>query len=123
MKRINNVDELKKLRDQLAPTMGMRENAPQNIQVNIQMEECGIEAGARGVVTAICKEVDKLGLCTVTVAQTPCDKSLCSEAPVVEVIFPDKDKVTYVKMDAQKAARVVTEHVAGGAPVAEYVKA
>ena len=81
------------------------------------------EAGAREVVTAICQEVDKLKLANITVAQTPCDKALCAEAPVVEVLFPGKDKVTYVKMDTQKAARVVSEHVAGGKPVSEYAKA
>jgi len=123
MKKISNLDELKKLRDQLAPTMGMREDAPQNIWVNVQMEECGIEAGAPKVVTAICEEVDKLKLANITVAQTPCNKDLCSESPVVEVIIPGKDKVTYVKMDPQKAARVVAEHVAGGKPVSEYAKA
>ena len=123
MKRISNLNELKQLRDQLAPTMGMREDAPENVWINVQMEECGIEAGAPKVVTALCEEIDKLKLANVTVAQTSCDKDLCKDSPVVEVIFPGKDKVTYVNMDSQKVARVVSEHVVGGKPVSEYIKA
>ena len=32
----------------------------------------------------------------------------------------DKEKVTYVKMNAEKAKEVVERHLKGGAPVTEY---
>ena len=34
--------------------------------------------------------------------------------------MPGQDKVTYVKMTPDKVARVVSEHIIGGKPVAEY---
>ena len=54
-----------------------------------------------------------------TVTQTGCI-GICQYEPVVEVFAPGKDKVTYVKMTPEKVARVVSEHILGGVPVAEY---
>ena len=38
----------------------------------------------------------------------------------IEVLEAGKEKVTYIKMDAEKAKRVVEEHLKGGKVVAEY---
>ena len=40
--------------------------------------------------------------------------------PVVEVFAPGKEKVTYVKMTAEKAEKVLKEHIKGGKVVEEY---
>ena len=45
---------------------------------------------------------------------------ICQYEPIVEVTMPGQDKVTYVKMTAEKAARVVEEHLCGGHAVTEY---
>ena len=66
------------------------------------------------------EEIEKNGLENVTVAQTGCI-GICQYEPVVEVFEDGKDKVTYVKMTADKAKRVVAEHLKGGKPVEEYV--
>ena len=44
------------------------------------------------------------------------------ERPIeaAEVFVPGEQKVTYVKMTAEKAARVVEEHIVGGNVVKEY---
>ena len=55
----------------------------------------------------------------VTVTQTGCI-GICQYEPVVEVFEAGKEKVTYVKMTAEKAKRVVEEHLKGGKPVSEY---
>ena len=54
-----------------------------------------------------------------TIAQTGCI-GICQYEPVVEVFEPGREKVTYVKMTPEKAARVVAEHLINGKPVAEY---
>ena len=42
--------------------------------------------------------------------------------PVVEVFEGGlENKTTYVKMDPEKAKRVVEEHIKGGKPVSEYM--
>jgi NADP-reducing hydrogenase subunit HndB len=53
------------------------------------------------------------------VTQTGCI-GICKLEPIVEIVVPGQEKVTYVKMTAEKAARIVTEHLVNGKPVAEY---
>lgn len=89
-------------------------------RVVVGMATCGIAAGARPVLLAILDEVKKLGLGDVSVVQTGCI-GVCRLEPIVEVIRPGEEKVTYIKMDAEKAKKVVDEHVAGGRVCDEYV--
>ena len=83
------------------------------------MATCGIAAGARPVLNAFVEEVAKRGLQNVMVTQTGCI-GICQYEPVVEVIEPGKDKVTYVKMTPEKAVRVVNDHLVNGNVVTEY---
>ena len=53
------------------------------------------------------------------VTQTGCI-GICQYEPVVEVVTPGHDKVTYVKMTAEKVARVVNDHLVNGNVVTEY---
>ncbi len=79
-----------------------------------------IVAGARPVLNAFVEEINKEGLFDkVTVTQTGCI-GICQFEPVVEVYTPDNEKVTYVKMTAEKVKRVVSEHIKGGNIVSEY---
>ena len=100
----------------------LREGAGE-IRVVVGMATCGIAAGARPVLSAFVEEVAKAELASkVTVSQTGCI-GICQFEPVVEVYEADKEKVTYVKMTAEKAKRVVEEHIKGGKIVAEYTLA
>ena len=65
------------------------------------------------------EEIAKRQLSNVKVTMTGCI-GLCKLEPIVEIVDPSGDKVTYVKMDAQKAARVVAEHLVNGKIVSEY---
>ena len=55
----------------------------------------------------------------VVVSQTGCI-GVCRLEPIAEVFIPGQEKVTYVKMDAEKAKRVVAEHLVNGNIVTEY---
>ena len=59
------------------------------------------------------------GLENVTVTQTGCI-GICQYEPVVEVVVPGEEKVTYVKMDAEKAIKVVNDHLVNRNVVTEY---
>ncbi len=60
------------------------------------------------------------GLATkVSVTQTGCI-GLCQYEPIVEVYEKDKEKVTYIKMTAEKAKEVVEKHLKGGKVIGEY---
>ena len=89
-------------------------------RVVVGMATCGIAAGARPVLSAFVNEVNKAGLTDkVTVTQTGCI-GICQYEPVVEIYEEGKEKVTYVKLDADKAVEIVEKHLKGGKIVTEY---
>ena len=116
---MKSLAELQALRDQMKDQMGIRHDAKDNIRVVVGMATCGIAAGARPVLQRLTEEVAKRGLKNVTVAQTGCI-GICQYEPVVEIMEPGKEKVTYVKMTAEKAAQVVANHLVNGNVMTEY---
>lgn len=112
--------ELAAIRDKMKEKIALRENSGE-IRVVVGMATCGIAAGARPVLGTFVEEVNKAGLGgKVMVSQTGCI-GICQYEPVVEVFEAGKEgKITYVKMDSDKAKRVVEEHLKGGKVVAEY---
>ena len=116
---MKSLQELMAIRDQMKDKVAIR-NGSGDIRVVVGMATCGISAGARPVLNAFVEEVTAAGLADkVTVTQTGCI-GICQYEPVVEIFEDGKDKVTYVKMDADKAKRIVEEHLKGGKPVDEY---
>ena len=116
---MKSLAELAALREKMKNKVVMRESEG-NIRVSVGMATCGIAAGARPVLNTLVQGVAQEGLTDkVTVTQTGCI-GICQYEPVVEVYEPGKDKVTYVKMDEEKAKRVVAEHLKGGKVVTEY---
>jgi NADP-reducing hydrogenase subunit HndB len=89
------------------------------IRVVVGMATCGIAAGARPVLKALVDEVAKRNVQHVSVTQTGCI-GMCQYEPIVEIFEPGKEKVTYVQMTAEKAQKVVAEHLVNGKPVVEY---
>ncbi len=83
------------------------------------MGTCGIAAGARAVVNAFTEEIARLDLRGVTVAQTGCAGD-CKKEPVVVVLVPGQEKITYVNMTEEKVARVVSDHIVNGNVVTEF---
>ena len=116
---MKSLAELQAIRSKMKESIGFCGDNSDQIRVVVGMATCGIAAGARPVLTALTDEIAKRGLTNVTVTQTGC-VGICQFEPVVEVYQPGKDKITYVKMTAEKAVEVVAEHLAGGKPVADY---
>ena len=116
---MKSLAELQALRDKVKSNMGIRADDSGNTRVVVGMATCGIAAGARPVLAAFTDEVARRGVSNVTIAQTGCI-GICQYEPVVGVFEPGREKVTYVKMTPEKAARVVAEHLINGKPVAEY---
>ena len=116
---MKSLAELQAIKDKMQGKVALREGSGDK-RVVVGMATCGIAAGARPVLNAFVEQVNAAGLAaTVTVTQTGCI-GICQYEPVVEVFEAGKEKVTYVKMTADKVARVVEEHLKGGNPVAEY---
>lgn len=116
---MKSLAELQALRDKMKSSMGIRGDDNNNIRVVIGMATCGIAAGARPVLAAFTNEVAKRQIQNVTVSQTGCI-GMCMFEPIVEVMEPGKEKVTYVHMTPEKAVRVVADHLVNGHVVAEF---
>ena len=116
---MKSLAELQAIRDKARASVNLRENAEAGTRVLVGMATCGIAAGARPVLNAFVEEVAKRNLKDIMVTQTGCI-GICQYEPVVEVIQPGKEKVTYVKMTADKVARVVSDHLVNGNVVTEY---
>ncbi len=116
---MKSLAELAAIRDKMKDKVILREGT-NDLRVVVGMATCGIAAGARPVLNAFVEGVNNAGLNDkVTVTQTGCI-GICQFEPVVEIFEAGKEKVTYVKMSAEKAERVINEHLKGGNIVAEY---
>ena len=116
---MKSLAELAAIRERMKDKVVLREGQG-DIRVVVGMATCGIAAGARPVLSAFVEGVANAGLSDkVTVTQTGCI-GICQYEPVVEVFEAGKEKVTYVKMTADKAKEVIEKHLKGGSPVAEY---
>lgn len=116
---MKSLAELQAIRDKMKNSMNVRSDETDKVRVVVGMATCGIAAGARPVLNAFTDEVAKRGLANVAVTQTGCI-GICQYEPVVEIYTPDGTKTTYVKMTAEKVARVVSDHIVNGNVVSEY---
>ena len=110
---------LQAIRNRMIEQVNMRKDDNIDTRIVVGMATCGIAAGARPVMLEFVEELKRRGLENVTVAQTGCI-GMCRLEPMVEVYVKDQEKVTYVHMNPEKVARVVTEHIVNGRPVDEY---
>ena len=116
---MKSIAELQAIKEKMKNKVVLREGTNAT-RVVVGMATCGIAAGARPVLNTFVEEVNALGLMdTVTVSQTGCI-GLCQYEPIVEIYEAGKEKVTYVKVDADKAKRIANEHLNGGKVVVEY---
>ena len=91
-----------------------------DIRIVVGMATCGIAAGARPVLDTLLEEVGKRNLHNVKITQTGC-VGMCRLEPIVEVYEPDGNKVTYVKVNPEKAVKIVAEHIVNGNVCKEFV--
>ena len=116
---MKSLAELAAIKEKMQNKVVLREGSSET-RVVVGMATCGIAAGARPVLNAFVEGVNANGLTDkVAITQTGCI-GICQYEPVVEVYEDGKEKVTYVKLDAQKAAEIVEKHLKGGQVVEEY---
>lgn len=116
---MKSLEELKAIREKMQGQIGIRNESSDQTRVIVGMATCGIASGARPVLTALADAVQNKGLTNIAVIQTGCI-GLCQFEPIVEVLEPGKDKVTYVKMTPEKAMEVVENHLIRGQVIQKY---
>ena len=116
---MKSLAELEQIRKQTLAKVNLRKEDDDSIRVVIGMATCGIAAGARPVMKSIMDEIEKRNIANCYVTQTGCIGH-CRLEPIVEVYLPGSEKITYVKMDAEKAVKIVNETIVNGKVVNEY---
>lgn len=116
---MKSLEELRAIREKMQGQVGIRSESEAGTRVIVGMATCGIASGARPVLTTLSDAVLNNKLEKVTVTQTGCI-GLCQYEPIVEVLEPGKEKVTYVKMNPEKALEIVEKHLIRGQVVVEY---
>ncbi len=118
MNQIKSLADLQAIKEKMAHKLQLQGDGAGETRVVVGMATCGIAAGARPVLKAVMDKVAEKKLTNVSVTQTGCI-GICRLEPIVEIL-EDGKKTTYVKMDPEKAAKVVEEHLAGHRVVEEF---
>jgi len=116
---VKSLEELAKIRERAKQAIAAREGEAET-KIIVGMGTCGIAAGAREVMAAILDELGKRNLAGITVTQTGC-VGLCDKEPLVDVVKPGGPKVSYGRVDEERARRIVAQHVVNDQVIGEWV--
>ena len=120
---MKTLEELKAIRERMQSQVSMREEDHSRTRVLVGMATCEIASGARPVLNKLADLVQENNMTDrIAVTQTGCI-GLCQFEPIVEVLEPGKEKVTYIKMTPEKAEEVFKEHLVSGHVLQNYTLA
>jgi NADP-reducing hydrogenase subunit HndB len=119
MPAIKSLDELRRIKEE---ALKKREAAQSTgrVQITVPMGTCGIAAGARQTMKAILDFIEKESLSDVVIRQTG-NSGLDEWEPIVKVAVAGQPEVTYGKVTADKAERIMRQHVMQEKVIAEFV--
>lgn len=120
MKKLK-IGDLEKIREKVRRTSMLRQDKSR-AKVTVHMGTCGIAAGAREVLSALLKEIEKKKLKDVIVTTSGC-AGLCSREPMATVEITGKPPVKYVDLTTAKIKEILNEHIIKGNIVNEYALA
>lgn len=120
MKKLK-IGDLEKIREKVRRTAVIRKGKSR-AKITVHMGTCGIAAGARDILSALLKEIEKKKLDDVIVTTSGC-AGLCSREPMATVEIKNKPPVKYVDLTPQKINRILNEHILKGNIVNEYALA
>jgi (2Fe-2S) ferredoxin len=110
-----NLEQLKMLKDKAQRQVSLREGG-KKYRVVISMGTSGIAAGAREVMKTMLDEIEKRGIDDVEVRVTG-EHGLENIEPVVTIEEAGGEQTTYAQLDAEKAKKIVSEHLQKGKKV------
>lgn len=117
---MKTLEELKEIRERFKGQIDLRRESHSHIQVIVGMSKEGIANGAREVLITLSSLVQTEGLADKIAVTQSGYLELSPYEPVVEVIAPGEEKVTYIHMTAEKAAEVFKSHLIDGNAIQTY---
>jgi len=112
------IEDLAKIQEAARYKIALRQGAGR-VRINVHMGTCGIAAGARGILTAVMKEIEARNLHDVIVTNSGC-AGLCSQEPMMTIeVLGEPAPVKYVLLTPEKITKIIDMHVLKGQVVRE----
>lgn len=118
MPTIKSLEDLKKMREEALRKQELKATTGKT-EIIVGMGTVGIAAGARETLKAILEFVDNEHLENIIIRQTG-NIGIDSFEPVVQVILPGQEKVTYGRVSTEIVKTIMEEHVVKGKIVEDY---
>jgi len=118
-KKVQSLEDLKKLQEKFKKDLDLRLGS-KGMSITIHMGTCGIGAGARDMLSALADALSKANREDVVIQQSGC-LGYCEKEPMMTLRDENGKEYCYGLLDKAKIRRIVSEHVIGGTPVAEYI--
>ncbi len=118
MSTVKSLDDLKRIREEALKKQSLKATSGKT-EVIVGMGTVGIAAGARETLKAIMDMIEKENLSDIIVRQTG-NIGLDSFEPIVQVVVPGAEKVTYGRVNPEMVRRIIKDHVIDGNIVSEY---
>jgi len=118
MPTIKSLDDLKRIREEALRKQELKSTSGKT-EIIVGMGTVGIAAGARETLKAILDYVDNYNLENIIIRQTG-NIGVDSFEPVVQVILPGAEKVTYGRVSPEIVETIMHEHVVHGKVCEEY---
>jgi NADP-reducing hydrogenase subunit HndB len=118
MATVKSLDDLKRIREEALKKQQLKETSGKT-EVIVGMGTVGIAAGARETLKMIMDMIENENLSDIIVRQTG-NIGLDSFEPIVQVVLPGEEKVTYGKVNPEMARQIIKEHIIGGKIITEY---
>jgi NADP-reducing hydrogenase subunit HndB len=116
MPKIKSLEELKRIREEAQKDLRVRTET--GTRIIIGMGTCGIAAGARDVMHAILKELERRDI-EAHVETVGCI-GMCAKEPLVDIEQAGKPRVTYANVTPDMVPRLIEEHLVHGRVVQEW---
>jgi NADP-reducing hydrogenase subunit HndB len=116
---LKSLEELNKLKEEFKQLIQIREGSF-GVKIAVSMDDCGIASGARETVKSFLNELGKQNFQDASIIQTSC-LGVCAQEPLVEISITGKDKITYAKINSERARQIVIDHVIGGHVIDKWV--
>lgn len=113
------LEDLEKIRQEARKSIFIREQGQFKAKITVHMGTCGIAAGARNIMNAFLREVEKRGTTDILLTTSGC-AGLCSREPMATVELAGQAPVKYVDLTEKKAQEIFEKHVLGGQIVTAY---
>ena len=115
---IKSLDDLKRIREEALKKQELKTQSGKT-EIIVGMGTVGIAAGARETLKAILDYIDHNNLENIIIRQTG-NIGIDSFEPVVQVILPEAEKVTYGLVTPEIAKHIMEEHVVKGNICTDY---